>query len=90
VLLSSVRTIYNASDNNQAEWTVLRGDTYTYIGQTGYMNYNLCFRKQENVSINISLGALGTGLNYTPEEIFSLPAYIMQDFCIKFNIIPFK
>jgi hypothetical protein len=91
VHLGNIREINNGSDNEDPSWYVFNNVTYLYIAQTGYMNYNLCFKKEPNVQINIRLGGLNTGLDYTPSSIFdgNLTS-IMQHFIIKFNIIPFK
>jgi hypothetical protein len=91
VHLGNIREINNGTDNNDPSWYVFNNITYLYVGQTGYMNYNLCFRKEPNVKINIKIGGLGTGLDYTPPEIFENNfTTIMQHFILKLNIIPFK
>jgi hypothetical protein len=90
VHLCNIRDIFNGSNNNDPAWYIYNGITYLYIGQTGYMNYNLCFKKEPNVQINIRLGGLSTGLDYTPSNILINSSDIMQHYHIKFNIIPFK
>jgi hypothetical protein len=90
VHLCNIRDINKANDNGDPSWYIWQNLTYLYIAQTGYMNYNLCFKKEPNVQINIRLGGLGTGLDYTPDSIFSDATSPMQHYIIKFNIIPFK
>jgi hypothetical protein len=72
VHLCNIRDIFNGADNYPPSWFIFNSASYNiYIGQTGYMNYNLCFKKEPtNVKINIRLGGLGTGLDYTPAIIF--------------------
>jgi hypothetical protein len=90
VHLGNIRDINNGNDNGDPSWYIYNNITYLYIAQTGYINYNLCFKKEPNVQINIRLGGLGTGLDYTPESIFTDATSIMQHYNIKLNIIPFK
>jgi hypothetical protein len=80
----------NNNNNNNPSWDIYGGDTYLYLAQTGYINYNLCFKKEANVNINIRLGGLGTGLDYVPSDTITAVGQIMQHFIIKLNIIPFK
>jgi hypothetical protein len=61
-----------------------------YSGQTGYMNFNLCFKKEPNVKLNISFGSIDSDLDYAPSDVFLSTADIMHHFSIKFNITPFK
>jgi hypothetical protein len=91
VHLGNIREINNGADNNDPSWYIFSNITYLYVGQTGYMNYNLCFRKEPHVQLNIRIGGLGTGLDYTPSSVFeSNITTTMQHFIIKLNIIPFK
>jgi hypothetical protein len=91
VHLCNIRDIFNGADNSPPSWYIFNRASYIYIGQTCYMNYNLCLKKEQNVKINIRLGGLGTGLDYTPAIIFdNNSTAIMECFHIKFNIIPFK
>jgi hypothetical protein len=90
VHLCNVQNNLKAVDNNNPSRDIFGGDTYIYLGQTGYMNYNLCFKKEANVNINIRLGGLGSGLDYTPSDMIVDVGKIMQHFIIKLNIIPFK
>jgi hypothetical protein len=91
VHLGNIREINNGSDNENPNWYVYNNITYLYVSQTGYLNYNLMFKKEPRVQINIRIGGLGTGLDYTPSSIFENDiTTIMQHFIIKLNIIPFK
>jgi hypothetical protein len=90
VHLCNLRSIYQGTDNNAPSWYIFTGNSYVFMNQTGYMNYNLCFKKEPNVQINIRIAGLSTGLDYTPSNIFNSIADIMQHFNIKLNIIPFK
>jgi hypothetical protein len=81
-LIQAVDNVYNGA--------VFRGDRYIYQSQQGYMNYNVCFKKEKNVKINIRLGAIDSGLDYTPSYVFPNLLTVMHHFSIKFNITPFK
>lgn len=81
--------------NNAIKTNNWRGDEYLYHSQKGYSNYNLCFRKEKQVTITLKLGALETGLDYIPSDIFDgdpflTIQYVGHHFIAKFNIIPFK
>jgi hypothetical protein len=55
------------------------------------MNYDLCFKKERDVKINIRFGAIDSGLDYCPASIFTNGvSTIMHHFSIQFNITPFK
>jgi hypothetical protein len=56
VHLCNMRDIFNGKDNKAPGWYIFNSATYIYMGQTGYMNYNLCLKKEPNVQINIRLG----------------------------------
>jgi hypothetical protein len=80
-----------ASDNASAG-PVYRGDRYIFQSQRDYMNYDLCFRKERDVKINIRfLGAIDSGLDYAPASVFAGgTSTIMHHFSVKFNIALFK
>jgi hypothetical protein len=80
---------YN-STTNAAGINLWRDDEYLYETQVGYANYNLCFRKERNVKINIRFGAIDSGLDYCPASVFPSVFNVMHHFNIKLNIIPFK
>jgi hypothetical protein len=90
VHLCNISDMKQASDNASAG-PVYRGDRYIFQSQRGYMNYDLCFRKERDVKINIRFGAIDSGLDYCPASIFANGTItIMHHFSIKFNITPFK
>jgi hypothetical protein len=78
------------STTNTAGIKLWRGDEYLYETQVGFANYNLCFKKEKNVKINIRFGAIDSGLDYCPESVFPSSFEVMHHFNIKLNIIPFK
>lgn len=67
-----------------------RNDEYLYESIKGYDKFDLMFKKQQFVTINIRIGAIDSDLDYTPESIFIYSSFIMHYFLIKFNIVPFK
>jgi hypothetical protein len=90
VHLCNISDMKQAVDNATAG-PVYRGDRYLFQSQRGYMNYDLCFRKERNIKINIRFGAIDSGLDYCPASIFANGiSTIMHHFSIKFNITPFK
>jgi hypothetical protein len=87
--LCNVKQQYNMINNN-IQFSNWRRDEYLYNAIKGYAKYDLMFKKQEYVKINIRIGAIDSNLDYTPENIFSNTSSIMQYFILKFNIVPFK
>lgn len=68
-----------------------RNDELFYEEQRGYANYNLMFKKEANVNLNMTMGTLSSGLTYIEESAFPLGSINnMQHLIARFNIIPFK
>jgi hypothetical protein len=87
--LCNISNQYNSTTNDPGI-NLWRGDEYLYYSQKGYANYNLCFKKEKHVKINIRFGAIDSGLDYCPESVFPTVFNTMHHFIAKFNIVPFK
>jgi hypothetical protein len=89
VHLCNINDLKQAVDNLTVG-PVYRGDRYLFQSQRGYMNYDLCLKKERDVKINIRLGSITSGLDYSPSSVFPNDTTVMHHFSIKFNITPFK
>lgn len=78
------------SATNESKGSNWRGDEYIYHSQKGYSNYNLLFKKEKNVKINIRFGAIDSDNDYVPDGVVSTPFLVMHHFICKFNIVPHK
>ena len=68
-----------------------RNDELFYEEQRGYANYNLMFKKEPNINLNMTIGSLSSDLTYAPESAFPDGSINnMQHIIARFNIIPFK
>jgi hypothetical protein len=90
--IGNISNQFKMADNDPNGSGLWRGDEYLYSTQKGYSNYNLLFKKQKNVKINIRFGAIDSNLDYIPSEAFELSEsfYVMHHFICKFNIVPYK
>ena len=87
--IGNVSSQFSSIDNNSSG-DQYQTNEYLYYSQKSYMNNNLCFKKEKNVKLNIRFGAIDSGLDYAPSNVYVYGIDIAQHFCIKFNIIPFK